>query len=107
MTYQEALSVRNENQHLKGQHYEDHRLLHNDTILELVVTPQDHPFYPEFLQHYLETASYEKASGLVFQKHGDNIIYAVKCVLNEIYDIRNRTQMHILLDLPRVLKNLG
>src|SRR5436190_15683389 len=82
MTYQEAISVRDENQYLKGKQYEDHRLLHNDTILELVVTPQDHPFYPEFLQHYLDTGSYEKASGLIFQRHGDDIIYAVKCVLN-------------------------
>jgi hypothetical protein len=104
MTHQEADELRHRYLHLEGTSYTDTRKNQVDTITELVITPQDHPFFPEFQKFYLETGSYQKAAELSFAKHQEEIVYAVKCVLEEVYDMQKDIEMHVLTDVNYVLR---
>jgi hypothetical protein len=104
MTYNDASRVLAAHQKLQGQRYHDTRKNQVDIIRELVITPQDHPFYPEFIRFYEQTGSYQEASRKAFDVHAEDILYAVKCVLEEIYDVRENREMHVLMDLKYVMK---
>ena len=103
MTYDEAASLLQENKYLSGQKYHDSRKKQVDVIKELVVTPQDHPFFPEFINFYLQTGSYQEASVKAREIHKDDILYTVKCILEDIYDIKDNREMHVITDLKYVM----
>ena len=104
MTFDEASQLLAAHENLRGQRYHDNRRNQIDIIKELVVTPQDHPFYPEFINLYLQTGSYMEASVKAREIHQDDILYTVKCVLEEVYDVKNNREMHVLMDLKYVMR---
>ncbi len=106
MTHQEAEELQQKYLYLKGQSFTDPKKRQTDTITDLIIAPQDHPFFPEFLTFYIGSGSYIVAAEKSFQKHQDEIIYSVKCVLDEVYDLRNDVEMHVLSDLDHVIKHL-
>lgn len=103
MTYQEAQDLLNDHLFLVGSNYNDTKRNQIDFVKELVVTPQDHPFFPEFLHHYRDSGSYPEASRRSYETHSNDILYTVKCVLEEIYDMQDGREMHVLMDLKYVL----
>jgi len=104
MNYQEAQSRREKYLALIGQKYSDPLMKQTDLVTDLVVTPQDHPFYPQFLDFYKSTGSYHLASQMSFDQHGNDILYVVKCILEEPLDYFGDLKIHVIMDLNYVLK---
>ena len=104
MNYEEALELAKKFSYLAGTPFHHPRLLLDDQVDDLIVTPQDHPFFPEFLEFYRQSGSYAEASAKSHAIHGNEIFYAVKCVMGAAYGVENGHTMHVLLDLQMVLQ---
>jgi hypothetical protein len=103
MTYLQALDHKTKYQQIIGREYFDARKKQTEHILDIVVTPQDHPFFPEFISYYVESGSYQEASEKINEIHHDEIIYAVKCVLDEQFEMRGERPLHVLVNLHTAL----
>jgi hypothetical protein len=104
MTFSEADTLIKQHSDLVGKDYYDGKKKQAEKILSMVVTPQDHPFFPEFLDFYRKTGSYDEASKLSYQKHADEILYRAKCVMDELYDLEDNLPMHVMVNLQHVLQ---